>query len=158
MKRLDDHTYQAPHTVLFTQRMIEELERIQSTHPTLVQVYYIYDLTTQQILYATGSVPDMLGYSADTVHEMGPFGLAKLIDPDDLDSVAEHYQQFYTLNYGDVLEIKYRMQRADGTWCRLRSEATPSMSESANGFPVQVLGVIQPISQVAVYPSIYSPF
>jgi PAS domain S-box-containing protein len=141
------NTYNPPHKttgfVPLPQRIIEGLGRFQTNSPnTALSSIYIYDLVDQQTLYASCSVAAMLGYTADAIHDMGPIGLANLIHPDDLERVAAHYQRFTALLYGEVIAIEYRMQRADGAWCWLRSQETP-LVQAIDGFPLQVLGIVQ---------------
>ncbi len=109
---------------------------------------YIYDLVGQQTLYTSYPVVEMLGYTVDEIYAMGPIGLANLIHPDDLNRVSEHYQRFATLRSGEVIAIEYRMQQADGNWCCLCSQET-ALTTAQNGSPLQVLGVLQDITQRA---------
>jgi PAS domain S-box-containing protein len=107
---------------------------------------YIYDLVDQCTICATSSVSAILGYTAAEVEAMGAVGMAGLIHPDDLNRVSDHYQRSIRLRQGEVIEIEYRMQRPDGTWGWLRSQETPLVMAS-DGFPLQVLGMIQDASQ-----------
>jgi PAS domain S-box-containing protein len=132
--------------VVFPKRMIEALGRLQEkTNSIAVGSIYIYDLLEQCTLCASSSIAAMLGYTAEAIHEMGPLGLANLIHSDDLNRVAEHYQRFTTLQPEEVITIGYRMKRADGTWCWLRSQDTP-LVQAVDGFPLQILGILQDMS------------
>ncbi|MBD1909725.1 MULTISPECIES: PAS domain-containing protein [unclassified Leptolyngbya] len=105
---------------------------------------YIYDLASQCNTYSSSSLGAMLGYSDQEMHSMGAMGLAQLIHPSDLDALSAHFQRLFTLADGEVISIEYRMKRADGTWCWLRSQETPmAMVDDA---PLQVLGLIQNIN------------
>lgn len=137
----------------FPQRMLRVLECLQTQSHSFrssTQVSYIYDLVQQQTLYTTGSVAELLGYSAVEIAEMESIGLAELIHPDDLDQVAAYYQRFCCLRYGEVISVKYRMKRANGTWCWLRSQETLLMQETIGQVPSQVLGMIQNISRLSI--------
>lgn len=136
----------ANNSVSSPQRMLAALGRLQAhTTSTVLSSLYVYDLIEQRTLYASCPVATILGYTVDAVEAMSPVGLASFIHPDDLSRVAEHYQRFTALRYGEVIAIEYRMRRADGTWCRLRSQETP-LVEATDGFPLQVLGMLQDIT------------
>lgn len=104
---------------------------------------YIYDLVEQRNLSGSCSVSSMLGYLS-ALDE--PLSLAGLIHPDDLNRVAEHFHRFTTLHYDEVIYIEYRMRRADGRWCWLRSQETPLVM-AIDGFPLQILGIVQLATQ-----------
>lgn len=144
-------TCSIPHTHQFStsspQQLVQALGRLQAqTPPTQLGSVYIYDLIEQRTLCASCSVGAMLGYTTEAIATMGPVGLANLIHPDDLDSVSEHYQQFAVLQPGEVISINYRMQQVNGTWRWLHSQETPLVT-AIDGFPLQILGIIQAIAQ-----------
>jgi PAS domain S-box-containing protein len=129
------------------QRLIEALGRLQAhTISTVAGSIYIYDLVDQCTLCATSSVSAILGYTDTEINAMGTMGMATLIHPDDLLRVSDHYQRSITLPAGEVLEIEYRMKRPDGAWCWLRSRETV-LVQAIDGFPLQVLGIIQDTTQ-----------
>lgn len=133
----------------FSQQLLEVLGRLQAhATGTVSSSIYIYDLVKHRILCASYPVAAMLGYTANEIHAMGEIGLASLIHPNDLNQVSEHYQRFTTLRYGEVITIEYRMRRADGTWCQLRSQETPFVP-AIDGFPQQILGILQDITQLS---------
>ncbi|WP_416669855.1 PAS domain-containing protein [Egbenema bharatensis] len=140
-------------SVSYPHQMIQALGRLQaqSFHRPSNSVY-VYDLVEQRTLCNSYPIAAMLGYTADAIRTMGPIGLASLIHPDDLDRVSEHYQHFTTLRDGEVIAIEYRMQRADGTWCWLRSQETPIV-QAIDGLPLQILGLIQDITPVDTFRS-----
>lgn len=127
----------------FPQQLVHTLKRsLAQTANSPPPCVYIYDLVEQNTLSSSDSVAAMLGYTPDTIHAMGPIGLAALIHPDDLNRVAAHYQRFVTLLHGEIITIAYRMKRADGSWCWLRSQEM-SLVQAIDGFPLQVLGIIR---------------
>lgn len=132
-------------------KVLEQLHtQSRDTLPTTVA--YIYDLIEQRIVYTTGSVAAMLGYGSEEIQAMEPLGLAKLIHPDDLIEVADHYQHFSTVQYGEVIAVEYRMRRADGMWCWLCSQET-AFEAAIDGSPRQILGVIQTLTESSPLPS-----
>lgn len=142
-----------PSFVSLPQHLVKALGRLQTQEPNpILGSVYIYDLVEQRTLCASCSVAAMLGYSADAIHAMGPVGLASLIHPEDLTLVSEHYQRFITLKSGEVIAINYRMRRVDGSWCWLRSQETPLVIAS-DGLPLQILGIIQNLTQFSASPT-----
>lgn len=136
-------------SIFSAQRLLEALGRLQSREPDRpLGRLYIFDLVEQCTLGASCSVTALLGYGSCATHSSDPVGLADLIHPDDLASVARHYQRFTTLKSGEVITLDYRMRRADGAWCVLRSQETPLVMAS-DGFPLQILGSIRPLAPVA---------
>lgn len=129
-------------STLLSQRLIEALGWFQAQTPdTILGSIYVYDLVEQRTLYASYSVAAMLNYADNSIGKTDPLDLASLIHPDDLNLVSDHYQHFTTLQAGEVIAVNYRMKRADGTWCWLRSQETPLLQ--ADGFPHQILGIVQ---------------
>jgi len=102
---------------------------------------YIYDLVEQRNLSGSCSITSLLGYHANDLAVTEPLGLADLIHLDDLNRVAEHFQRMASLRYNEAICIEYRMRRADGQWCWLRSQETPLVM-AMDGFPLQILGII----------------
>ncbi len=130
------------------QRIIDTVERLQQQAPmTILGNTYVYDLVDQYTLYSSYSIAAILGYTDRDIEDLGPAGLATLIHPDDLDAVAAHFQRFSTLQPQEVISIDYRMRRADGRWCWLRSQETPLVS-AIDGGPLQILGIVQDLSQL----------
>jgi hypothetical protein len=107
---------------------------------------YLYDLIDQSTLYYSGySVPALLGYSLKHLESLGEFGLANCVHPADLQAIAVHFQRFSALATGEVITVDYRMQRADQSWCLLRSHDTPLMRPEER-FPHKILGLVADIS------------
>lgn len=152
------HTYNPAHapTAGFSpaqgqyQPLIEMVERLQTQAPsTILGNTYVYDLVDQQTLYSSYSIATLLGYTNQAIHDLGPTGLASLIHPDDLEAVSAHFQRFSTLNPNEVISVDYRMRRADGRWCWLRSQETPLVT-AIDGCPLQILGIVQELNQLIV--------
>lgn len=141
------HAYSEQILTSLPQQLIGALGRLQAQTPNLaLGSVYIYDLLQQRTINASFPVAAMLGYSADAIHVIGYIGLTNLIHPEDLNSVSQHYARFFTLKSDDVIMIDYRMRKADGSWCLLRSQETPLLV-GGDGQPIQILGVIQNITR-----------
>ncbi len=123
------------------------LDRLQSQAMEIApNSIYLYDLITQNICcYSENSVPTLLGYSDQHIEGLGPLGLAKIIYPADLQSVASHFQRLSVLAADEVISIEYRMKRSDGKWCLLRSHDTPLL-QTANGLSLKVLSLVEDIT------------
>ncbi|NJN22382.1 MAG: PAS domain-containing protein [Leptolyngbya sp. RL_3_1] len=132
--------------VAFQERVIAALKRLKAHAQGAVSSIYIYDLIDQNTLCCSDpSIPAYLGYSPQQLEALGEFGLATLIHPVDLQSVAAHFQRFSTLTMREMITVPYRMQRADQTWCWLRSHDTP-LIQARDGFPLKILSLVEDIS------------
>jgi PAS domain S-box-containing protein len=132
----------------FLQHWLEALDRLDSQSAALCpRRFYLYDVIQQHTLCASASIGQMLNYTAAEIHAMGPNGLAALIHPDDLNQVSAHYQRFNTLCEGEIITIKYRMKRSDGSWRRLRSQETILM-QTGEGIPHLIFGMLQDITDL----------
>jgi PAS domain-containing protein len=147
-----------PQTIV---EVFEQLfQQIDSASPYRV---YLYDLRTQQTVYANTAIAQLLGYPANTANEADPAPeddeLAQFIHPDDLNSVADDYQRLTALPVGIVLSLTYRMKHADGHWCWLRSHETPFLV-APQGYSLQILGIVQvlPVSLSLPMAELAHPF
>jgi diguanylate cyclase (GGDEF)-like protein/PAS domain S-box-containing protein len=89
----------------------ELIESIAATSPT---IFYIFDLATQQIVYANRQLTTLLGYEPDQVSETGSDPLPRLIYPEDLDIIFNRYQSYSLLKDGEILEIEFRCLTSAG--------------------------------------------
>jgi hypothetical protein len=141
------HADSEPILTSLPQQFIGALGRLQAQTPdSAIGSVYIYDLLKQCTINASYPVAAMLGYSADAIHVIGYIGLTNLIHPEDLTSVSQHYERFSSLRSENVIKIDYRMRKADGSWCLLRSQETPLLL-GEDGLPIQILGMIQNITR-----------
>ncbi|EKQ66860.1 PAS domain S-box [Leptolyngbyaceae cyanobacterium JSC-12] len=151
-----DHLWFTNSFVATSQHLVAALKHLQAqSSSTLPGIVYTYDLINQQTLCSSNSLAAMLGFTPEDINALGVFGLAKLIHPDDLRAVADHFQRFITLQEGEVIAVEYRMQRADGIWCWVRSQET-LIAQVADDLP-QILGLVQimtPLMPDADNPSI----
>lgn len=127
-------------------QVLEVLTHLQerSGDPTPSSLY-IYDLVDQCNLCSSQPISSLLGYAPNHPLITEELGCANLIHPDDLEQVATHFQKFATLTTGQVIEVEYRMLRADGMWRWLHSQETVFV-QATDGFPLQILGLIQDIT------------
>lgn len=135
-----------PMSVTSPLQVLEVLTHLQrqSSSQTLSSIY-IYDLVDQCNICSSQSITSLLGYAPNHPQVMEEMGCAHLIHPDDLEQVAAHFQKFATLTAGKVIEVEYRMLRSNGEWRWLHSQETVFV-QASNGLPLQVLGLIQDIT------------
>ena len=132
-------------TVAIAQQTIAILQSLQAqSTANFASCLYVYDVPAQQILTASDALLTLLGYPSDR-SASGHFALGDLVHPADLAGLADHFQRFTTLPYGEVIAIEYRMLKADHTWAWLRSQETP-LSQTQQGFPQQIIGLIQDLT------------
>ena len=107
------------------------------------EIVYIYDLVNQCNLCSSRSLVELLGYGSEPPESLS---LPHLIHPDDLARVSDHFQRFATLPAGKTIALKYRMRHADGQWHWLYSQET-ALVQATDGYPLQVLGIIQDLTE-----------
>ncbi|WP_293337492.1 PAS domain-containing protein [Microcoleus sp. CAWBG58] len=135
--------YPGPHSLPSLKSEFEALDKNPIEPDTILSKnIYIYDLVEQHNLSGSCSIANLLGYHTDNIAVAEPLDLAGLIHPDDLNRVSEHFQRFSTLHREEVISIEYRMRRADGQWCWLRSHET-LLAQANDSFPQQIIGMIQ---------------
>ena len=106
---------------------------------------YVYDLTTQQVIYVNQTVTETWGYSLEDFQRLGSHALRDLVHPADYDRVKHHHHQCVNLPEHQVLEVEYRIRHRDGEWHWLLSRDTP-FSMTAKGLVQQILGTVQNIT------------
>jgi len=117
--------------------------KIIELYPNIV---YIYDLRQRRSVYLNLSLEKFLGYLPGEINFPNEQLFAKLLHPDDVESIAHHYDRCQTLKQGDSLKIEYRLQDKKGNWRWLESKDTVFELDS-EGKTVQTLGVIQDITE-----------
>lgn len=115
------------------------IRRVAETAPGLL---YVYDLIEQRNVYINRQVSDLLGYGEAEIQGMGEDVLLELMHPDDLKRVDAHLARFQLADDSDILEIEYRMQRADGEWRWFQAREVV-FTRSAAGVPQRMLGIGQ---------------
>jgi len=113
-------------------------QRVLDTSPNLI---YIYDLVETRNVYANREITEFLDYTPEQILAFGSSLFEHILHPDDAEIVAEHHERLHELPPGDdsVLEVDYRMKRADGEWRWLHSRDTPFLRDES-GTVTQILG------------------
>ena len=132
-------------------KQIEEALRqsqflIQQITETTPQILYIHDLITQGNIYVNRQIFDILGYTPETVQQQGRRFFISTLHPHDLPAVIEHLNSFTNVADGEVREVEYRIQHANGTW-RWLCNRDVVFSRTPDGLPKQILGTARDINQ-----------
>ncbi len=119
------------------------IQRIADSSPNIL---YIFDLEEQRNVYANQEIATLLGYSHAEIDRMGVNLISTLMHPDDWQTVRNHHEKFLTAKDGDIIELEFRVRRANGEWCWLYSRETP-FNRTDEGNIKQILGVSTDITE-----------
>ena len=119
---------------------------IQQIAETTPGILYVYDLIEQSNIYVNQQVTNLLGYTTEQVQAMGANLLPTLIHPEDFARLPAHIAQFQSARDGEILQIEYRMQHANGEW-RWFSGREVVFSRTSDGLPQRILGIAQDITE-----------
>lgn len=111
--------------------------------PNLV---YVYDLTEKRYVFISGEAPFILGSSADEILAMKEAVNTRLVHPEDLPNLDDHYRQCAEASDGDLIEVEYRIKHVYGDWHWLSVRDTPLVLVKREK-PRYVLGVAEDISE-----------
>ncbi|MFB2835150.1 PAS domain-containing protein [Floridanema evergladense] len=128
------------------QKLQESQRLLQQIIDTIPGILYIYDLEENRNVYVNQQISDVLGYTPQQIQAMGEMLFLRLVHPEDLVKFPAHIEQCYSLPEGEVLELEYRMQRANGEWCWLSGRIIV-FNRNADGSPRQILGTAYDITK-----------
>lgn len=114
-----------------------------NTAPALV---YVYDMETDSNVYSNEGTARILGYTQKEVQAMGSELFTRLIHPDDLADVIAFQSKVAAAGAEEVVEIEYRIRRADGEWTTLRSYERAFL-RNPDGSLKQKVGVAMDVSE-----------
>ncbi|MBD2440353.1 PAS domain-containing protein [Nostoc sp. FACHB-110] len=112
------------------------VERIAETIPGII---YVYDVLEQRSIYLNGQVQSLLGYTVEQIQDSEGKLLIQLIHPEDLPLFYTHLTEFTNVQDGEIRELEYRVQNADGQWRWFFSRDTIFMRDD-DGSPRQIVG------------------
>jgi diguanylate cyclase (GGDEF)-like protein/PAS domain S-box-containing protein len=107
---------------------------------------FITDVRTGTMIYGSRD-RDLLGRSAEESKALGPEMIARLVHPDDQAGLRELNAASTHLADGEVLQLRYRLRHADGTW-HWMSRHVVAFRRNDQGDVVEVLGVLRDITDV----------
>jgi PAS domain S-box-containing protein len=109
---------QAPESAEMVFDDCETLRRIVELAPTIL---YIYDVEADRNAWGNPQLIATLGYTREQMAGFGEGLLRSIFHPDDWPAFERHRLRLLDLGDGGVAELEYRLRRADGRWCWLRS-------------------------------------
>jgi PAS domain S-box-containing protein len=107
---------------------------------------FVTDLASGATIYGSRDA-DVLGISGEPLEALGPSAAAALIHPDDQLRLYEVSSAAADLDDGQVLQIRYRGQLADGAWRWFNRRVTP-FRRDGSGAVVEVLGVLRDVTDL----------
>ena len=119
------------------------VQRIAEASPDIL---YIYDLHEKRNIYINHEIARLMGYSPQQIQDMGEELLAKIMHPDDLIKIINHFNGFITANDEEIRKIEYRMCDRFGNWHWFLSHDTVFNRDSDN-LPKQIIGAASEISE-----------
>jgi PAS domain S-box-containing protein len=123
----------------------ESQQFVQSIAQNTPNIIYIYDLTTQAIVYCNHEIDSILGYGRAEIAALGETLFPTLFHPDDFEVISRYHSEIIAAADGQVCELEYRMRHANGTWHWIYDRATPFKRDEA-GQVVQYICSAQDIS------------
>lgn len=112
-------------------------KQVTQTTPGII---YVYDLVSHTRFFANEKMQQMLGYSNEDFRQKDENELAELIHPEDRERWGRHFNDFHTVQEGEVRFIEYRMKDAKGEYKWLRNYDSVFKRDSKQ-VPVQIIGV-----------------
>jgi two-component system, cell cycle sensor histidine kinase and response regulator CckA len=118
------------------------IERVLEATPNLV---FVYDMVERRNIFVNQAVEKVLGYTPEQIQAMAPATLASFVHPVDAQRIREEHRR-RDREGGDLMEVEYRMRRADGRWCWLRSRDVV-FARDAKGAVTQILSVCEDVTE-----------
>ena len=112
------------------------IRRVIDTAPSIV---YIYDISEKCNVYSNSGVSRLLGYSPETIQEMGNRFFPLILHPEDFQQITDHHHHLLNAGDGEILDREYRMKHADGNWRTLHSWDVPFLRDES-GSVLQIAG------------------
>jgi PAS domain S-box-containing protein len=134
-----------------TDRKLAELELqenkqfVQQIVESSPNILYLYNIQDQRNVYSNRRIYDILGYTPQEIQDMGTSIFLSLIHPDDLAKIPANMEQIVNAPDGEILEMEYRMRRANGEWCWLVSRNS-IFSRDLDGNVLLMIGSAQDIT------------
>lgn len=120
-----------------TKEAKEFAEKVINASPGVI---YIFDLTTQSILFINKNIEKELGHTKEYLEELGPRFYTEIIHPDDVARVRQASTQWYESGDPEVHVDTFRLKHASGQWAWFDFHRV-IFQKDANGHATQILGV-----------------
>ncbi|HEX2913777.1 MAG TPA: PAS domain S-box protein [Chloroflexia bacterium] len=125
--------------------LLERQRVISSIADSSPDIIYVYDLELARIVYLSGSIRAILGYSQEEIQAIGSDFFSNLVHPEDRLTLAESTQHLLAVKDGEIVEGEYRLRHRKGEW-RWMYGRSIVFKRGEQGQPVQVLGTAQDIT------------
>jgi diguanylate cyclase (GGDEF)-like protein/PAS domain S-box-containing protein len=107
---------------------------------------FITDVRTGAMVYGSKD-RDLLGRTTAETEKIGAEVIISLVHPDDQEAIRALNLSAENASDGDVLELRFRLRHADGSWRWMSRHVVP-FRRDASGKVIEVLGVIRDVTEV----------
>jgi PAS domain S-box-containing protein len=142
-----------PSSLLFALNIATEYSRLQESQSLLQEItnttpgiLYVHDIIERHNIYINRQTIEAIGYTPEQIQEKGPTVLEKLMHPEDLARIPEHFQRFNLIEKGKIVEFEYRMRHANGEWRWFCSQETV-FRRNTQGSVQEILGAALDITK-----------
>ncbi len=103
--------------------LIEKQRFIQKVTETTPDVIYVYDVQLQKNIFCNREIGELLGYTEEEITILQPSLKNELIHPEDINKLADYFEEVKKLKDNNVLELEYRFKNKKGiyTWFLTRN-------------------------------------
>ncbi len=122
------------------QTLVDDGEFIREVLDTAPCLVYAHELESARRRYLNAGLERVLGHDIDDGEMGGSRPLAELIHPDDWGALLQHLQAMRRAADGQVLDARYRMRHADGSW-RTMHGFDRVRARDANGAVTELAGM-----------------
>jgi PAS domain S-box-containing protein len=108
-------------------------------------IVYIYDLITQETVYANHEIGEWLGYTAAEIQELDADLLPSRLHPNDQSQIGQRAKRIAAAEDNEIIEFEYQLRHKDGQWHWL-SDRVIIFNRTPEGQVRQFLGVAEDIT------------
>ena len=119
---------------------------IKSVTDASPDILFILNLSDLAILYTNKAINEIFQYSPTQIVEMGGSFMENNIHPEDKEKILKYFNSVATKKDFPLKELHFRMKDASGEWHNIRCRHSIFKTDK-NGFPLQLIGVKQDITQ-----------
>ena len=125
------------------EEQLSESNRLrESIENAMPGILYVFDVRTQENIYANKNIAAALGYTMEEINNLGGNIIGSLIHPDDVIKIPG----WTTEDFGTVKKAEYRMKTKSGKWRWFFGRDTVFQRDS-NGNVLQIVGMAQDITE-----------
>ncbi|MEW4564216.1 PAS domain S-box protein [Bremerella sp. JC770] len=120
-----------------TKQAKEFAEKVINASPGVI---YIYDLTSQSLVFINQNIEKELGYPQKYMEDLGARFYTEIVHPDDVARVRLSSAQWFETGEPNVRIDTFRLRHANGQWAWFEFHRVVFQKDST-GSPTQVLGI-----------------